>query len=310
MHTLTVLATQDKRTKSFSDYCLELSKSFPGTECIERQAEGLPGILIMDNLIYRGLPGGREREPFLDALALAGKGAQDFPGSRAVEIDIPSSLMVFVTNECPVCPAVVRSLISIAMANQAVSVTVVDARLFPELAQQARIRSVPTIMLDGEIRWIGGVGMNEVLEALLSRDASRISRESLEGLLKDGRAGMVAEKMAKLGLVFPALLDIILSESWPLRMGAMVALEELSGLSPKLAASAVERLLGSIAAAPDTVKGDILYLAGEIGGEGAVAGIKGVLSNSCSEEVMDAGREAVEKILSRRIKDGAGFALA
>jgi len=76
----------------------------------------------------------------------------------------------------------------------------------------------------------------------------------------------------------------------------MVAAEELYALRPVLARELLERLWEHFDAVSDTVKGDILYLAGEIGGTTALEKITAVLTDTTSADVSEAAAEALEKL--------------
>jgi len=67
-----------------------------------------------------------------------------------------------------------------------------------------------------------------VVELLAAEDPAAIGPVALEMMLKEGRAPEVASMMRDRGRVFPALFELLSHSEWPVRLGAMVAAEELA----------------------------------------------------------------------------------
>jgi hypothetical protein len=102
--------------------------------------------------------------------------------------------------------------------------------------------------------------------------------------------------MADRNRVFPALIELLCHEQWPVRLGAMVAVEELNAVAPDLGRKAIDALWDRFEGVIDPVKGDILFLCGEIGHAQYAPRIKAVLRSSMAAEVKEAAKEALDKL--------------
>jgi len=93
--------------------------------------------------------------------------------------------------------------------------------------------------------------------------------------------------------IFPAFYDLIIHDKWPVRLGAMVVMEEIADHNPALASQVIDFLWGRFHQQPE---GDILYLLGEIKDRRAVSWLKEVLGGEYNEEVKEAAEEAMDKM--------------
>lgn len=82
-----------------------------------------------------------------------------------------SWIRVFVGPTCPHCPGAVRAASALAVANPKISLEVVEAGEFPELARRFKVASVPTTVVNGRAYFTDAHAPAEVLEALLSTAA-------------------------------------------------------------------------------------------------------------------------------------------
>ena len=123
---------------------------------------------------------------------------------------------------------------------------------------------------------------------------------SLESILKDGQAGHLAAMMLDTHEIFPAFYDLLIHDKWPVRLGAMVVIEEIAGKDPALASAAVDPLWEQFDHVSDQIRGDILYLFGEVGDAKAVPWLQGVIAGEYDDEVIEAAREALDKISGDR----------
>jgi hypothetical protein len=220
------------------------------------------------------------------------------PFSSLLEsLTLPAELKLYIAEQCPFCPAVVGSLLPLAISIDWIQMTVIDAGLHMEEAAANRIQSVPTLILDAQFRWTGAVKIQEVLEAVIHRDPSRLEADTLMHMIADGNAGLLSKMMLEKDMLFPALLDLLVHPKWPVRLGAMVALETIAAENPALAQKMAAPLWKRFDAADDKVKGDILYLLGEIDTGGSIGRIQDVLNRNADydAEIIEAAEEALEK---------------
>jgi len=294
-----LLETRDGRSAEMAEFCKRLAALVPQVALTREEGDGNehPLILLPNGVRYQGIPRGNEMSPFLQALAGQLPPLSDRLRTRLeAAVHAPAELDLFVTPQCTFCPGVVRRVMPLALASRRIRLTVVDAFQFPEIAKHRGVQAVPTLLLDGQFRWTGDVPLEEVVDLLSTRDPASMGPAALEMLLKEGAARHLARMMADRHRVFPALIELLCHEQWPVRLGAMVAIEELNALAPDLGREAIDTLWDRFESVSDAVKGDILFLCGEIGGPQIAASIRAVLRGGASEEVREAAEEALAKL--------------
>jgi hypothetical protein len=295
------IRTEDDRTEHFSRFAEELVRVAPKIHIVreERETEEMPAFQIGGGVQYHGVPLDRELEPFLEALGGINESVGRIPDGlreKLSRLHIPATLTLFVAQHCQFCPVAVRQLIPFAAAGESIYLSIIDSQLFSEKAQRAKIQSVPTLLLDDDFRWTGSIPLEELTELMIGRDPSGLPVASLERMVVEGNAGKLAEMMLKEETVFPAFLDLLIQDTFSIRLGAMVAMEEIAARNPHLAAQTIVPLWERFPHVDDTVKGDILYLFGETGSTRAEPLLREILRGPYSEEVKEAATEALEKI--------------
>jgi len=295
---LRVVTTADERGSEVARFCERLAVLIPQVSVAREERPGPkpPFILLPNGVRYQGIPKGNEVQPFVDALAGTIPPLADPLRECLNALAYSAALDLYVTPHCTYCPQVVRRLMPLASANSLVRLRIIDGAMYPEQAKQNSIKSVPTLVLDGQFRWTGSIDLKDVVALMVTRDPVSLSPASLEMMLREGAARQLAQMMAERGAIFPALIDLLCHDQWPVRLGAMVAMEELQALRPELAGQVIEPLWNRFGAVSDPIKGDILHVFGEIGGPAVVPKINAVLEDIPPEEVQEAAEEALGKI--------------
>jgi len=300
--TLEMARSKDDRSAAMADFCEELGSLAPKVSIrrIKSDDEQLPAIRLLPNLLFHGVPSENELEPFLEiAAAVAQDPAPgDLAGGELKGLDLPAALELFVAPQCIHCPAMIRRIAPLAIDSKLVLLSIIDAGLFHEKAGQYGIQSVPTLLLDGKFRWNGTVPLADVTRMILSRDPADLSQSAILGFLQEGEAGKVTAMMIEHQTVFPALIDLLTHEKWPRRLGAMVAAESLAEEDPFLAAQAVPSLLDRLERLTEDVKGDVVYILGEIGGPDLLPVLERIAAaaGKDSPELAESAAEAIERI--------------
>ena len=262
-----------------------------------------PAIRIHDGLSYQAVPSGTEVGPFIEALRLKDCGVTQLQGVKAIQlakINWPTHLVIYVSPQCRFCPGAVGALLPLLTLNANIRLTVVDVMHFPEIAEMNNIQAVPTLILEDQFRWAGMFQVDEIVEVMVNRDPSFLGPASLEMMLKEGKAGQLAGMMLEKAQIFPSFYGLLVHSKWPVRLGAMVVMEELIEKNPDLALQTEEFLLKSFKDATDSVKGDLLYLIGQMGRRQSIPHLQNVLTDENSVEVKEAAREALDKLTSDR----------
>jgi hypothetical protein len=298
---LRLITSDDPRSTRLETFCDGLIRRRPDMDVRHVHERGIspPRLVLPGGVRYIGVPEGQETAPFEDAVS----GRLPLPSPRLSErlssLRLPAELNLYVSSRCTFCPLAVRSMVPLAAAQPRLRLTIVDAELFPELAERDHVLSLPTLVIDGRLRWSGTIDASEVVELLAAEDPAAIGPVALEMMLKEGRAREVASMMRERGRVFPALFELLSHPEWPVRLGAMVATEELAAIAPGLVQTIAERVWERFGASGNPTKGDLLYLVGEIGCEKDIAEIRSAVGDNDPADVREAAEEAIEKIRER-----------
>lgn len=279
-----------------ADFCDRFKELAPGMQIRNAPDESFrtPALIIgrHANIAYQAIPEGRELPPFLDALSAAAAPAQAGPAEQAgPDIHLPAELTLYVAMQCPFCPQAVRRLTALAEKNPPLRLVIIDGQLFSREAKAHGIRSVPTLILDDRLRWIGRIDMQEVVDQCVRRDPAQLSAASLRQMLEAGDAARAATLMIEHDLIIPALIDLLVHERWSVRLGAMVTVEYLADQSPRLAERLIAPLWGRFPALSESVQGDVVQVMGQVPSETAKARLRQIASGSFSESVRQAAAE-------------------
>lgn len=295
---LQLMVTSDERSSELARFCEHVAQILPQVSIAREEAAApeQPSIRLPNGVRYRGAPKGNELPPFIAALTGKIRPLSDHLRERLAAARLhPAELELLVTPQCTLCPGMVSGLIPLAAADRRIQLTIIDAGLFPEMAATRNVQAVPTLVLDGQFHWTGSCAIEELIDLLVTRDPASMGPASLETLLKEGAAPRLARMMVDHQRIFPALLELLTHPQWPVRLGAMVTVEELHALAPGLGRQMIDALWDRFDAASDQVKGDFIFLCGEIGESADVPRIRAVLQREVSVDVRTAAEEALER---------------
>jgi thiol-disulfide isomerase/thioredoxin len=276
-------------------FCDEMKTLVPAVRvrAATEDAFRAPAIIIgsHQNIAYQAVPSGRELPPFLEAVSAAAAPKSTIPQER---IELPAQLALFVAMECPNCPLVVSRLLPLAEVHPQLRLIVIDAFLFPDQAEARDIRSVPTLILDDQLRWTGSIDIAEVVRQCVHRDPAGLSTASLQQLVETGQAAQLSALMGSSGRIFPAFLDLLIHPTWSVRLGALVTAECLAAESPELAAQLVEPLWERFVGLPEQVQGDLVQVLAQVKEDAARRHLEEIASGDFAPSVQEAAREELE----------------
>jgi glutaredoxin len=291
------------KSRSIRQFCNRLTQMVP--KIIVKKEDGdtdeVPAIKVHNGLRYQAVPSGTEVAPFIDALNMLDSNTahiDEATNARLAKVELPTRLMIYVSPQCKFCPQAVRQLLPLLSLNSNIRLTVIDATHFPELAEMENIRSVPTLILEDHFRWTGSFQINEIVDVMQNRDPSMLGPVSLEMMLKEGKAGELAAMMLEKVQIFPAFYEVLAHPKWPVRLGAMVVMEELIENNRDLATRMLEPLLERFNRVDNRVKGDLLYIFGKLKCTECVPQLQAILNGDYDSEVQEAAQEALDKIRS------------
>jgi len=302
--TLRLVVSDDPRSRVLGDYAEALSTAAPGvTFRRERFDDDRPPALgVGRNLLFHSAPRGTELAPFLEAaMPRSGAPVPLAPPLQKIAdaLRTLAHLTLFVADRCPFCPRATAHLLPLSGASRFIRLAVVDAALFDDMATGMAIRSLPTLVLGDTFRWTERFPLEEILATIDRQDPAALGPATLEALLADGNASLVADMMITCGTLFPAFIELLAHDRWPVRLGAMVALETVTLRRPHLAARVVAPLVARFAGAADPVRGDILHVIGETAGRESLRWLSTLQATELHPEVAEAAAEAAAKIAAR-----------
>ena len=255
-----------------------------------------PAIEVTDAIAYSGVPSGTEFGPFVDLLTAVGEGSTPSADGPLAAISAPAMLKLYVSSMCPHCPAMVKQIFPLCLANSNLKLAIIDGPAFPELAGIDKVKSLPTLLLDGNFRWTASVETDELLQVIGSRDPAELGPAALKGMIQDGNAYGLSEMMVSAGKIFPAFVELLIHPEFSVRLGAMAAIEDVAENAKSIASQVVAPLIECFDQAEETIKGDILYVLGGCGDEKAVTFLESVAAASENEELREAAEDALEAI--------------
>lgn len=250
---------------------------------------------------YHFVPRGREEEPFREWLwHLAGarpQAASDTGGHRAVD-EKPTEVLLFVSVHCPNCPQAVRTVSSLALETGRMMVHILDAMERPDLAEQFRIRSVPTLLVERTLPVVG-VPDREQLLALLQKDRTAQTLQAhVLSLIHSGHVSEAAALLAGGVLDASFLARGFENPSFHEKLALLATLEEALEISPSCLGSLADPLVPLLNAEQAPLRGDIADLLGKIGNVRALAALE-ALCRDPDPDVAEAAEEACRLIRSK-----------
>jgi hypothetical protein len=241
-------------------------------------------------------PRGPEEAPFVDALfeLSADPGSQRTPPRLVVDSEQPVDLLVFVADGCPHCPHAVSAAVSLAVHNATVTVSVVDAFAFADLASRFGVRSVPTTVIDRELTMTGVVPVQRLIRDIEARGHARHEQATFASMLESGRFAEAAERLLE-GRASQVFLDLWRSSSLQSRIGLVLAAEEALDRQPDGLQGLAEGLLPALRAEDAALRGDTADLLGRLGAPGVRSALEQLLVDP-DPEVVEAAEDALERL--------------
>lgn len=206
----------------------------------------------------------------------------------------PREMFLFVSTHCPNCPHAVRTVQALAGKLANLSVHLFEAMLHTELAEKHNIRSVPTLLIGQDLRYVGALDEEKLTSILRSEDPSSLLHEKIRQRIQEGSAAEAAAWIAQGG--DPGFLAQDLGRStFQERIALLLTLEEALETDPRCLDRMVDPLLPHLETGDASVRGDIADLLGKIGDRKALPALKRLCLDP-DPNVVEAATEAVETI--------------
>lgn len=293
--------TGHKEDESFKSIAGQLTRNASNLEITVVESENtLPGFILSDNISFHAFPAEKELEPFLNTLSrLNPPSGEPVQFSGFEKTDVPVELKLYIALICPHCPQMVNTLVPMAIADPNIHLNILDGSLFPESAESDQVMAAPCLILDNDFRWTGSVSAEEIHKMICDRDPSTFSVQSLKNILEQGDASWITQKMIDTGKVFDSVIELLVHETWSVRLGAMVIVEELAEAAPDLAARLCPPLTLAYKDNDTTIRGDILYALGEAGPKEIIEWIKNQMPEMDHPDLIESATDAIESLEER-----------
>ncbi|MFW5862564.1 MAG: protein disulfide oxidoreductase [Spirochaetota bacterium] len=135
----------------------------------------IPAMLVTDDkgtdtgIRFFGVPGGYEINSFLTSINEVSGSGEELPGDmieRIKKIDKDVRIEVFITLTCPYCPQAVATAHRIALENPKIKADMVESSTFQHLAIKYNVSSVPKIVINETLEFIGAQPVSVFLEQI------------------------------------------------------------------------------------------------------------------------------------------------
>lgn len=127
--------------------------------------DGAPTTVVTSNgsnqnarIKYVGIPMGYEFSSLIEDIRRISTNNPELDSAvtkKLEEVDQPLKIQVFVTPTCPYCPKAVGVAHKFALANSNITGEMVEASEFPEMADKFGVSSVPHIVINGDVQFVG-----------------------------------------------------------------------------------------------------------------------------------------------------------
>ena len=248
---------------------------------------------------YYFIPQGKERAPFLDLIRqLTGhkqKQGEGRPAEKGESEQI--ELLLFVSIHCPNCPTTVSIVHSFAMTIPTLTIHIIDIMEHPELAEDHNIQSVPTLIVENKLRYVGTLPKDRLLKLLRLGDHQSFIQEEIRQMIEQGKAVEAGNLIAE-GNNPSFLKEDLGNSTFQTRLGILLALEEALEIDPRSLDALVKPVLPFLEAEDAALRGDLADLLGKIGHQDALPGLKKLCADP-DPDVAEAAGEALAMINSK-----------
>jgi len=244
---------------------------------------------------YSLVPEGAELLPFLHLVEALTAGGEARPSSGQIDLATLESklnLEVLAAPGCPHCPIAVGNAIELILASPLVELAVVDVTAEPERADALGAKSVPVVIIDGELVLVQTPSVKRLVELALSRGTEGYEEVLFDTLVKRGRH---AEAAAALPGRERRFIEWWGQSTLTERISLMLVAEEALAVKDDAMDKLVDRLIPLLAHEDASVRGDTVDLLGRIGHPGARMAMAALVDDPV-RDVAEVAREALEDL--------------
>ena len=252
-------------------------------------------------IAYHFMPQGPEEEAFRELLwqKTQQEGEEKTDAQEQEPPPDPIEIFLFVANQCPNCPKAVRTIHTLALSpnGPALDTHLFEATKSPALVERYQVKSVPTLLIQKQFRFVGTPDPEKLSTLLQSGSSSEFLQEQIRQQVEGGEAPEAGKKISGMeDSMF--LLEDLRNSTFQSRIGWLLALEEALEMKPTCLDPLVEGILSLLEGADTSLRGDLADLLGKIGRPEALPGLEGLCRDQ-NPDVVEAAKDAIEEIQSK-----------
>jgi glutaredoxin-like protein len=164
----------------------DLEKEAP--KAAEYHVDKVPAFVVAGDKDYRiryyGVPAGYEFTTLLSLVELVGgrdSGLKPESKARLSSLTSPADIQMFVTPTCPVCPGAAATAARFAIGSDQVSLSIIDAAEFPQLAGLYDVMAVPRTVVNRGHAFDGALPEDRFIDEVLKSADAKGKGESGNG---------------------------------------------------------------------------------------------------------------------------------
>jgi glutaredoxin-like protein len=153
----------------------------------EYRVDMVPAICVTGDKDYRiryyGVPAGYEFSTLLALVELVGRrdsGLKPEARAKLAGLASPVDLQMFVTLTCPVCPLAAGVAASLAIERDDISLSIIDAGEFPQLAGLYNVMAVPRTVVNRGYSFEGALPEDRFIDEVLKGASGLVAPLNLE----------------------------------------------------------------------------------------------------------------------------------
>ncbi len=251
---------------------------------------------LQRNIHYLAAPEGHEFESFCKGIRWLGGADKPLTSELREKLNgltEPVDLLVPIASACNHCPHVVQTALAVAVVQPLITLTIIDALQFPDMAERFNVKSVPTIIINATRTIVGRIEAEGLVNELVTVEGTKSLTDDLESMISSGRAEDAAALLCKRKEP-QAILPLYVSNEFATRLGALVTIEEALGRDPRILDPVLDDLSRLLFHEDVGLRGDTADLLGRIGNPAAIPWLRKALDDPDLDV-----REAVEEALQR-----------
>ncbi len=163
--------------KGLAELSPNVSVEAYGLESEEARACGVdkaPAVAILfgegARIRFFGVPGGHEFDAWVAAIGRAAardSGLTEVSRRALASLAKPVRVQVFVTLDCEYCPEMADLANRLAIESDKVTSDIIDISVFPDLPDAARVKAVPTLVVNGATAIVGRRSEEDLVAAVV-----------------------------------------------------------------------------------------------------------------------------------------------